>query len=308
MNLPLKGKTYFIAGIGDDQGFGWAIAKSLYAHGAQVIAGTWVPVHSIFKTSLERGKFDASRKISDDLSLEFKDIIPMDASFDTPDQVPESTRSNKRYMSHSEYTISEIATKIEREHGKLDGMIHCLANGPEANKTLLETSRDGYLAAVSASAYSLVSMIQYFGPVLKEGSSIISLTYRASEAVIPGYGGGLSSAKAALESDTRTLAYEAGRKWKLRVNTISAGTLKSRAAKAIGTGKNAKGEKVTFIEQMIEYSERNAPIQDPLTAEAVADAAYFLASDLSRAVTGSIIYADNGMHAMGAAVENLSLA
>lgn len=307
MSKPLKGKTYFIAGIGDDQGFGWAIAKSLFAHGAEVIAGTWVPVYTIFKTSLERGKFDTSRKIDDQTLLTFKDIIPIDASFDHPDQLPEEVKNNKRYAAHTEYTISEFATKIEREHGAIDGFIHCLANGPEAKNPLLKTSRDGYLAAINASSYSLVSMVQHLGPILKSGGSVISLTYRASESVIPGYGGGLSSAKAALESDTRTLAYEAGREWKIRVNTISAGTLKSRAAKAIGTTENANGDKVTFIEQMIEYSEKNAPIQDPLTAEAVADTAYFLASDLSRAVTGSIIYADNGIHAMGTAVENLVL-
>merc|ERR1712078_425774 len=101
-------------------------------------------------------------------------------------------------------------------------------------KPLLETSRNGYLAASSASAYSYVSLLQHFAPIMNEGGAALSLTYIASEKVIPGYGGGMSSAKAQLESDTRTLAFEAGRKFGLRVNTISAGPLKSRAASAIG--------------------------------------------------------------------------
>merc|ERR1719498_2292783 len=99
---------------------------------------------------------------------------------------------------------------------------------------LLETSREGYLAASSASAYSLVSMISRFGKIMNPGGAVVSLTYIASTAVIPGYGGGMSSAKAQLESDTRVLAYEAGRRFGIRANTISAGPLRSRASRAIG--------------------------------------------------------------------------
>lgn len=110
-------------------------------------------------------------------------------------------------------------------------MVHSLANGPEVTKPLLDTTRAGYLAASSASAYSLVSMVSRFAPIMNAGGSIVSLTYMASEKVIPGYGGGMSSAKAQLESDTRVLAFEAGRKYGIRVNTISAGPLASRAAK-----------------------------------------------------------------------------
>jgi enoyl-[acyl-carrier protein] reductase I len=96
---------------------------------------------------------------------------------------------------------------------------------------------------MSSSAYSFVSLLAHFGPHMGNTGSALSLSYMASEKVIPGYGGGMSSAKAALESDTRVLAWEAGRKWNLRVNVISAGPLRSRAAKAIG-----------FIDSMIEYS------------------------------------------------------
>ncbi len=138
---------------------------------------------------------------------------------------------------------------------QIDILVHSLANGPEVVKPLLETSRQGYLAASSASAYSMVSLMQNFGPIMNPSGAAVSLTYIASERVIPGYGGGMSSAKAQLESDTRTLAWEAGRKWGVRVNTISAGPLKSRAASAIGTS----GKK-TFIEYNIDYSLANSPL------------------------------------------------
>jgi enoyl-[acyl-carrier protein] reductase I len=126
--------------------------------------------------------------------------------------------------------------------------------------------------------------------------SCVSLTYMASEKAVPGYGGGMSSAKAALESDTRTLAFEAGRKWGLRINTISAGPLRSRAARAIG-----------FIDDMIEYSKANAPIVKDMTAEEVGNSAAFLCSSLASAVTGTTLYVDNGMHVMGIAVDSQAL-
>ena len=116
----------------------------------------------------------------------------------------------------------------------LDVVVHSLANGPEVTNDLLATSRRGYLGAVSVSAYSMVALVQRFGPLVRPGGSFLSLSYMAAERVIPGYGGGMSSAKAALESDTRVLAWEAGRKWGQRVNCISAGPLASRAASAIG--------------------------------------------------------------------------
>merc|ERR1711972_397259 len=171
--------------------------------------------------------------------------------------------------------------------------------GPEVTKPLLETSRKGYLAASSASAYSLVSMVSRFAPLMPPGGSVLSLTYIASEKAIPGYGGGMSSAKAQLESDTRTLAFEAGRKYGLRVNTISAGPLKSRAASAIG-----KEPGKTFIERAIDYSVSNAPLSLPLYAENVGSTALCLLTDLTSGVTGMTMYVDMGLHAMGTAMDS----
>ena len=297
-HISLKGKKAFIAGIGDDQGFGWAIAKQLAEAGATLFVGTWAPLLSIFQTSWNMGKFDASRKLSDGQLMEFAKVYPIDASFDTPEQVPEEVRQNKRYKDLEGYTIQEVAESIQRDALQIDILVHSLANAPEVKKPLLETSRSGYLAAMSASSYSFISLLAHFSPFLANGASALSLTYIASEKVIPGSGGGLCSATADFESDTRLLAWEMGRKWpekQIRVNAISAGPLGSRAAKAIG-----------FIERMIAYSHKNAPLKKELSAEEVAKAALFLSSPLASAITGTILYVDNGLHIMGVSEDSPS--
>ena len=294
--MSLKGKKAFIAGIGDDQGYGWAIAKQLADAGCEILIGTWVPIVKIFAMSWNAGKFDASRQLSNGSMMNYLKLYPIDGSFDTTDEVPEEIKENKRYKQYDGYTVSEVAAQIEKDFGKIDIIVHALANAPEVKRPLLETTRQGYLAALSSSAYSFVSMVKYFGPIMSEGGSAITLTYLASERAVPGYGGGMSSAKAALESDTRTLAFEAGRKWNLRINSISAGALGSRAARAIG-----------FIDAMIEYAHHNAPLQKELQAKEIGNAAAFLLSDKASAITGVTLYVDNGMHAMGVAVDGLKL-
>lgn len=223
LSIDLRGKKAFIAGIGDDQGYGWAIAKALAEAGAEILIGTWTPIVKIFTSSWNAGKFDESRLLSNGKLMEYTKLYSLDAAYDKPEDVPQEIKENKRYIDSEGYTISEVAAAVEKDFGKIDFFIHSLANGPEVKKPLIETSRAGYLAAVSSSAYSFVSLLAHFGPLLNTGGSTISLTYMASEKAVPGYGGGMSSAKAALESDTKTLAFEAGRKWGIRVNTISAG-------------------------------------------------------------------------------------
>lgn len=296
IQFDLRGKKAFIAGVADDNGYGFAIAKALAEAGAEIIFGTWTPVLKIFTTSWKNGKFDESRTLSDGSLMEYKAVYALDASFDSPEQVPEEIKSNKRYQDADGYTISEVAKKVEADFGKIDILVHALANAPEVKNPLLETSREGYLAAMSNSSYSFISLLSHFGPTMNPGSATLNLTYIASNQVIPGYGGGMSSAKAALESDTRTLAYEAGQKWNIRVNSISAGPLRSRAARAIG-----------FIDDMIRYSKANAPLSKDLDATEVGNAALFLLSPLSSAVTGEVIYVDNGLHAMGMATDSEAL-
>ena len=295
--IDLTGKRALVAGVADDAGFGFAIAKSLAEAGATVCVGTWPPALNIFQNLLDRGKIDESRKMADGRLLQFEKIYPLDAAYDTLDDMPEEVRANKRYKDLGDPSIAGLVERMRSDFGEgsLDVIVHSLANGPEVKKALLDTSRRGYLEAVSVSAYSLVSLIARLGPLMRPGGSILSLTYMASEKVIPGYGGGMSSAKAALESDTRTLAFEAGRKFGVRVNTISAGPLASRAASAIG-----------IIGKMIEYVSQNAPLQDHLMAEEVGATAAFLASPLASGITGSTVYVDKGYHSMGMAVDGKS--
>lgn len=299
MTLDLTGKVCFIAGIADTSGYGWAIAKEMANAGATIIVGTWPPVLKLFTMALKKKSNDEARKLDDGSLMEIAKIYPLDASFDVPEDVPEEIKTNKRYAGVEGYTIQEVVDQITKDYGKVDFVVHSLANGPEVTKPLLETSRKGYLAASSTSAYSLVSMVSRFGPIMPKGGSVISLSYIAAERTIPGYGGGMSSAKAQLESDTRTLAYEGGRKYGIRVNTISAGPLKSRAASAIG----GDGEK-TFIERAIDYSETNSALGEPLYAENVGKSALCLLTDLTAGVTGITLYVDMGMHAMGQSLDS----
>lgn len=293
LGIDLSGKRAFIAGVADDGGFGFAIAKALAEAGASITVGTWPPAMGIFENLIERGKIADSLVMADGRSMTFERIYPLDAAYDSMDQVPEDVRDNKRYRERGDFTIAGLVERLTSDFGPnpVDIVVHSLANGPEVRNPLLDTSRRGYLDAISVSAYSNIAMVRAFGPLMREGGTFLSLTYMAGERVIPGYGGGMSTAKAALEADTRTIAYEAGRRWGVRVNTISAGPYASRAASAIG-----------FIDTMIRYCKTNSPLTRDFEATDVGNAAAFLASPLAAAITGSTVYVDNGYHAMGMAV------
>ncbi len=293
LSIDLTGKRALVAGVADDNGFGFAIAKALAEAGASVCVATWPPALNIFCNLLDRGKIDDSRRLANGELLQFERIYPLDAAYDTLDDAPEDVRTSKRYKDVGDFSISGMAASIARDFGAggLDIVVHSLANGPEVRKALVDTSRAGYLAAIAVSAYSLTSMVRSLAPLMRPGGSFISLSYLASERVVRGYGGGMSTAKAALEADTRQLSFEAGRRWGVRVNTISAGPLASRAASAIG-----------IVEKMVSYYRLNAPLTDDLSAMEVGHAAAFLSSPLASAITGATVYVDKGYHAMGMAV------
>jgi enoyl-[acyl-carrier protein] reductase I len=292
--IDLTGKRAFVAGVADDWGFGFAIAKKLAEAGASVCVGTWPPAYGIFTKMLERGKMAESLQMRGGGTLAFERIFALDAEYDTLADAPLELRENRRYKEHDDFTIQGVADRMVAEFGEkpLDVLVHSIANGSEVKNPLLGTSRKGYLSALSASAYSFVALVQRFGPLLRPGGACVSLTYMASERVVPGYGGGMSSAKAALESDTRTLAFEAGRRWGVRVNTISAGPWASRAASAIG-----------FIEKMIDYAKKNSPLPEAIHADEVGSTAAFLCSPLASGITGTTIYVDKGYHSMGVGVD-----
>jgi enoyl-[acyl-carrier protein] reductase I len=293
--IDLSGKRALVAGVADDAGFGFAIAKSLIEAGATVCVGTWPPAMGIFEKLLERGKLDESLTLSDGTKLGFERIFPLDAAFDVLEDAPAEIRENKRYRERGDFSIRGMTDRLAADFGSpcLDIVIHSLANGPEVKSPLLDTSRRGYLEAISVSAYSNISLVRHLAPLMRPGGSFLSLTYMASERVIPGYGGGMSSAKAALESDTRTLAFEAGRRHGVRINTISAGPWASRAASAIG-----------LIGRMIEYTRRHSPLTREFLSTDVGHVAAFLSSPLAAAITGTVVFVDNGYHAMGMGVED----
>ena len=292
LNIDLSGKRALVAGVADDGGFGFAIAKALAKAGATVCIGTWPPAFGIFTTMLERGKFAASLDLGDGQNLAFERIYPLDADFDTDADMPQATRENKRYRELGDVSIDGLANRLRADFGEpcLDILVHSLANGPDVKKPLLQTSRRGYLSAVGTSAYSLTSLVARLAPIMRPSGSVLALSYLAGERVVPGYGGGMSSAKAALESDVRTLAYEAGRAHGLRINALSAGPFPSRAASAIG-----------MIDASIAYYQANSPLQESVTAAEVANTAAFLLSPLASGITGTTLYVDKGYHAMGVA-------
>jgi enoyl-[acyl-carrier protein] reductase I len=293
LSIDLSGKRALVAGVSDDAGFGFAIAKALAEAGATICLGSWPPALGIFTKLLERGKIEDSLRLSDGRRMEFERIYPLDAAFDTMAEVPAEIQENKRYKEQGDFTIQGLTDRLRQDFGQrgLDLVVHSLANAPEVRSPLVDTSRQGYLAALSVSAYSNIALVRSLAPLMREGGAFLSLSYMAGERVIPGYGGGMSSAKAALEADTRTLAFEAGRRWGVRVNAISAGPWASRAASAIG-----------FIQTMIAYTSANSPLARAIDAADVGGTAAFLLSPLARAITGSVVYVDNGYHAMGMAV------
>ena len=178
--IDLSGKRAFIAGVADDRGYGWAIVRALAAAGASICVGTWPPALRIFTRSLKRGKLDMS--LPGGGEIEFEKIYPLDAAFDTADEVPEHVREDKRYVDLEGYTIQGVADQVQADFGErcLDIVVHSLANGPEVKNPLIETSRAGYLAAISSSAYSMVSMAQRLGPLMNSDGALVSISYLAA--------------------------------------------------------------------------------------------------------------------------------
>jgi enoyl-[acyl-carrier protein] reductase I len=181
----------------------------------------------------------------------------------------------------------EIAALTDslREPGKpIDALVHSLAfaNRDDLSRPFVETERDGFLLAQNVSAYSFVAMARAVAPLMTNGGSIITLTYLGSVRVRPNYNV-MGVAKAALEASMRYLANDLGPR-KIRVNAISAGAVKTASARA-----------VKDLSLMLDATKEHSPLRHVTEAGEVGDAAAFLASDLSRGITGNVLYVDSGM-------------
>src|SRR5690348_10031265 len=118
LNIDLTGRRALVAGVADDGGFGFAIAKALAEAGASVCVGTWPPALNIFLNLLERGKMDESRKLSNGSLLTFEKIYPLDAVFDSYDEIPEELRESKRYKDVGDCSISGLANRLVADFGE----------------------------------------------------------------------------------------------------------------------------------------------------------------------------------------------
>src|SRR5262249_23400138 len=235
--INFEGKIALITGVGDNEGFAWHIAKALQAAGAKIVLACHPRLVNIVESIMSRDQDADSRTLPFGAgSLKVEKILPCEVSYDTMADVPESVRTDRRYARYSEYSIQSTVDAVGKEFGGIDILIHSIAFSPEIKNPAIATSRSAYLTALGVSAYSLTSLLRAAQPYMENrpgGASAVGLTYIGGERVVPHYGGGMSTAKAALQIDTAQLASNLGRK-NIRVNLISAGPYASRAARAIG--------------------------------------------------------------------------
>lgn len=252
----LAGKTALVLGVANKWSLAYAIAQAYVREGASVV----------LTYQSERQK-EAALQLAADLSPSTA-VMPCDVT--QPGQ--------------TEALMEEIGTR----YGKLDAVVHSIAfaNREDLSRPFFETSREGYLLAQEVSSYSLVAVARAALPLMKEGGSVLTLSYLGSVRVIPNYNV-MGVAKAALEACVRYLASDLGPR-NIRVNAVSAGPVKTASARGIKD-----------FSKVLEGVAANAPLRRNTDPAEVADTAVFLASDLGRGVTGNVIYVDAGFHIMG---------
>lgn len=289
--LDLNGKVALVTGVTDDLSFAWHIAKTLQAAGARLLLAVHPRVKTIVEGFLTREQDSESRSLPFGRgSLEVEKVLACDVSFDTMDEVDEKTKNDHRWTRHGDFTIAGLMNGIKEHCGQLDIMVHSIAFSSEIKKSAVETSRQAYLQALSISAYSLTGLLRAATPLMEnrpDGACALGLTYIGGERVVPHYGGGMSTAKAALQIDAKQLASNLGPKG-IRVNLISAGPYASRAARNIGD-----------IQQMIDHAASRSPLPRGIEPQEVANAAAFLCSPLASGITGEVLYVDCGYNVMG---------
>jgi len=256
----LDGKKALVTGVANKRSIAWGIATALQREGADLA----------FNYAIDRLKENVDELVATLPGHEKMPVMRCDVT--------------------KQEEIDATFAELEKRWGRLDILIHCIAFAPleELKGSFSGISRNGLLSAIDISAYSLVSLTRGAMPLFEKagGGSVISLTFNAAERVVPSYNV-MAIAKAALEAETRYHAADLGAK-NIRVNTISAGPLKTLAASAV------KG-----ISAARELWEAKSPLRRNVTQDEIGNVAVFLASDWSRSITGATIFADNGMNIMG---------
>jgi enoyl-[acyl-carrier protein] reductase I len=246
----MDGKRGIIFGVANDMSIAWGVAQQLRAAGA-TLAFTYL------NGALEK----RVRPLAESLDSEL--ILPCDVGSDAD--------------------IEKVFKDVEAAWGGLDFVIHSVAfaNRDDLKRPFTQTSREGFALAMDISAYSLVAMSRYAAPLMKNGGSILTMTYLGSTRAVPNYNV-MGAAKAALEASMRYLAAELGEKG-IRVNAISAGPIKTLA----GSGVAGLKEKIKLMDQY-------APLRRAINQDDVGRSAVYLVSDLSSGVTGEVHFVDGG--------------
>src|ERR1700689_3126581 len=255
MSFDLAGRNAVVFGVANKRSIAWSIAQGLHAAGAK-LAITY---------QNERLEMEAKDLI---LSLPGAEAFMCDVSKDAE--------------------IEQLFAKLKDRYGKLHTLVHSVAFAPadELKGDFVNTTREGFRVALDVSVYSLIAVSRAAAPLMEDGGSIMTMTYYASEKVVPRYNV-MAVAKAGLECSVRYLAYDLGKK-KVRVNAISAGPVKTLAARGISG----------FGDMLRSHAER-APLQRNVDVGEVGSAGVFLASDASSGITGEVIYVDCGSNIMG---------
>jgi enoyl-[acyl-carrier protein] reductase I len=253
--MLLEGKNGLIVGVANKHSIAWAIAQSAVREGARL-------AFNYQNERLRENVEELARTIDGAKSF------PCDVSNDDE--------------------IAALMKNIEAELGHLDFLVHSVAFAPREELTgeFINTTRQGFSTALEVSAYSLVAVSRAALPLMKNGGSIITLTYLGAERVVPHYNV-MGVAKAALEASVRYLANDLGPRG-IRVNAISAGPIKTLAARG-----------VSGISKMVDHHREIAPLRHATEQAEVGDTALFLLSSLGRGITGEVIYVDGGYHILG---------
>ncbi|MBY0095365.1 enoyl-ACP reductase FabI [Mesobacillus maritimus] len=255
MTFSLEGKTYVVMGVANKRSIAWGIARSLHGAGANLI----------FTYAGERLE-KSVRELAASLDKNYL-VLPCDVTKDED--------------------IAACFNGIKESVGTIQGVAHCIAfaNKEELNGDYLNVTRDGFLLAHNISSYSLTAVAKEAKKLMVDGGSIVTLTYLGGERAIENYNV-MGVAKASLDASVRYLASDLGKE-NIRVNSISAGPIRTLSAKG-----------VSDFNSILKEIEEKAPLRRNTTPEEVGDTAVFLFSDLSRGITGENIHVDSGFHIM----------